>query len=160
LVTLARRCIVVVPRSEAAEAQMSEERYEQIEMRLERLEGSCRELAVTSGRLGDSARAAASDIASLHIGVTKLRVEVTQLKADVGDIKAENRKLDTRIDALDRHMRVLHEDVLSRIAALGEHDWPTQAEMNQGFADLRDLINRRIDPLEAVLRNAIANGRL
>ena len=53
-----------------------------------------------------------------------------------------------RIDDLDRHMHVLHEDVIARIAAIPEYSGPTKAE----FAELREMIERRLDPLERVVR--------
>jgi hypothetical protein len=49
-------------------------------------------------------------------------------------------------------MHVLHEDVIARIAAIPEYTGPTRAEMDQGFADIRELIGRRLDPLEATVR--------
>ena len=41
---------------------------------------------------------------------------------------------------------------LSRIAAIPEYNGPTKAEMDQGFADLKEAIARRLDPLEAAVR--------
>ena len=49
-------------------------------------------------------------------------------------------------------MHVLHEGVIARIAAIPEYTDPTKAEMDQGFADLRETITRRLDPLEATVR--------
>jgi hypothetical protein len=49
-------------------------------------------------------------------------------------------------------MHVLHEDVIARIAAIPEYTGPTKAEMDQGFADVREMISRRLDPLEATVR--------
>lgn len=51
------------------------------------------------------------------------------------------------VDDLDRHMHVLHEDVIDRIAAIPT-DGPTKAEMKKEFEDLREAIGRRLDPLE------------
>jgi hypothetical protein len=56
------------------------------------------------------------------------------------------------IDDLGRQMRVLHEDVLARIAAIPEYTGPTKVEMDEGFADLKEAIFRRLDPLEATVR--------
>jgi hypothetical protein len=89
---------------------MSEERFDRIELRLDRLEDGQLELRAQIGRLGG------------------------------------------RIDDLDRHMHVLHEDVITRIAAIPEYTGPTRAEMQQGFADLREAIERRLDPLEVIER--------
>lgn len=64
--------------------------------------------------------------------------------------------LENRVGDLDRHMHVLHEDVIERIAAIPEYAGPTRAEMNHGFAELRELIGRRLDPLEATVRQHTA----
>ncbi len=56
--------------------------------------------------------------------------------------------MEDRIEVLDRHMHVLHEDVIGRIAALPEYIGPTKAE----FAELKEMIGRRLDPLEATVR--------
>ena len=53
---------------------------------------------------------------------------------------------------LGRQMRVLHEDAIERIEAIPEYTGPTRAEFNQGMADLREVIERRLDPLEATVR--------
>lgn len=68
--------------------------------------------------------------------------------------KADERfaRIDERFDRVDQRIGVLHEDVLARIAATGELRLPTKGEMDQGFADLREFIERRLDPLEATVR--------
>jgi uncharacterized coiled-coil DUF342 family protein len=53
------------------------------------------------------------DIAELRTEMREVRTEVAELRADVGDVRSE-------VVELGRHMRVLHEDVIARIAALGE----------------------------------------
>jgi archaellum component FlaC len=62
-------------------------------------------------------------------------------------------RMDERFDRIDQRIGVLHEDVLGRIAATGEDAPATKREMAQGFADLRELIERRLDPLEAAVRD-------
>ena len=61
-------------------------------------------------------------------------------------------RIDERLDILNHRVGVLHEDTLSRIAAIDASDLPTKREMAQGFADLRELIERRHDPLELAVR--------
>jgi hypothetical protein len=46
----------------------------------------------------------------------------------------------------------LHEDVIARIAAIPEYSGPTKGEIQQGFAELRETIERRLDPLESIVR--------
>jgi hypothetical protein len=72
---------------------MSEERFDRIEQRLDRLEGGQQELR-------------------------------SDLEAHVG-------RLEGRLDDLDRHMHVLHEDVIARIAAIPEYSGPTKGEIQQ-----------------------------
>ncbi len=61
------------------------------------------------------------------------------------------------LEDLGRQMRVLHEDAIARIAATPEYTGPTKAE----FAELRDMIGRRLDPLEAAVRDhSVRIGRL
>jgi chromosome segregation ATPase len=57
-------------------------------------------------------------------------------------------KLEARVGDVDRHMHVLHEDVIARIAAIPEYSGPTRTE----FAEFRELIERRLDPLERLVR--------
>ena len=57
--------------------------------------------------------------------------------------------VDHRLGDLDRHMHVLHEDVIARIAAIPEYSGPTKAE----FAELKEMIGRRLDPLEVTVRH-------
>jgi hypothetical protein len=52
------------------------------------------------------------DIAELRTEMREVRTEVAELRADVGDIRSE-------VTELGRHMRVLHEGVIARVAALG-----------------------------------------
>ena len=68
-----------------------------------------------------------------------------RLESGLGDV---NR----RIDDLDHQMHVLHEDVIGRIAAIPDNTARLEARMDRGFADLKETIGRRLDPLEAAVR--------
>jgi hypothetical protein len=46
----------------------------------------------------------------------------------------------------------LSEEAFARIAATREYTGPTRAEMNDAFADLKETLTRRLDPLEATVR--------
>jgi chromosome segregation ATPase len=111
---------------------MSEERFDRIEQRLDRLEAGQNELR-----------------ADLKAHAGRLESGQQQLRSD---LEGHVGRLDGLIDDLDQHMHVLHEDVIARIAAIPEYTGPTKAEMQQGFADLREAIERRLDPLEAIER--------
>lgn len=60
--------------------------------------------------------------------------------------------LDTRIDDLNRHVHVLHEDVIARIEASSDRHAVTRGEFYAAFADLQESIGRRLDPLEGIVR--------
>ncbi len=61
--------------------------------------------------------------------------------------------VDQRFDDLERHMHVLHEDVIARIAAIPDNTARLEARMDRGFAELKEALDRRLDPLEAVVRD-------
>jgi len=75
------------------------------------------------------------------------RIETWQTRAD--DRFA---RIETRLDSVNQRVGVLHEDVVSRIAATGEARLPTKREMDERFDEMRELFARRIDPLEAAVR--------
>jgi hypothetical protein len=50
---------------------------------------------------------------------------------------------DDRFDRIDQRIGVLHEDVLSRIAATAEARLPTKREMDERFDELRELEKKR-----------------
>ena len=60
------------------------------------------------------------------------------------------------LQELRQHMNVLHEAVRADIKALGEPDSPTRREMREGFDELKELIGRRLDPLELAVRHHTA----
>jgi DNA anti-recombination protein RmuC len=76
----------------------------------------------------------------------EVRVDMDRRFADV------KTNMDSQSAELRRHMGVLHEEALGRIAATQEYTGPTKAEMNHAFADLKETITRRLDPLEAAAR--------
>lgn len=76
----------------------------------------------------------------LETGQAELKAGQAELKAGHAQLKAE----------LKHEMRVLHEDAISRIAdAMPVYDGPTRAE----FLDLKEMIGRRLDPLETAVRH-------
>ena len=78
------------------------------------------------------------------------RIEQRLDRLEAGQVGLRNHvgRLDRRFDDLDRHMHVLHEDVIARIAAIPEYAGPTRA----AFTELREIIERRLDPFEATVR--------
>jgi chromosome segregation ATPase len=55
--------------------------------------------------------------------------------------------IDSKFEELGRHMRVLHEEVIDRIASTRESPTTTSVKPH----DVRDEISRRLDPLEALM---------
>ena len=49
-------------------------------------------------------------------------------------------------------MHVLYEDVIARIAAIPDNASRLEAKIDRGFTDLKEAIGRRLDPLEAAVR--------
>jgi hypothetical protein len=107
---------------------MSEERFDRIDERLDRVE----------------------------TGQTGLRADVARLEACQNDLRADLTghvgRLEGRIDDLDRHMHVLHEEAMDRIAAMPESVDALRVEMVRGFAVITEAIDRRLDPLEITVR--------
>ena len=62
-------------------------------------------------------------------------------------------QVDGRLDELRRHMGVLHEETLDRIAAVSEGFPRLEAKMDRNMAELKELIGRRLEPLEAAVRH-------
>jgi hypothetical protein len=81
----------------------------------------------------------------------------TDLAARIGNTDKRLAELDERlsgrIDALGHQMRVLHEDTISNIKALSPDFAPLRREFHEADADLREDINRRLSPLEAIARS-------
>jgi exonuclease VII small subunit len=119
---------------------MGNTRLDRIAERLDHIEGRLDRVEAGQTRLE-------SGQAQLESGQAKL--ESGQAKLESGQAKLESGQ-----DELRRHMYVLHEDVIDRIKAIPT-DGPTKAEMKQGFDELREVIGRRLDPLEAAVRRLI-----
>lgn len=66
-------------------------------------------------------------------------------------------QVDQRLDEQGRQMRVLHEDVIARIAAAAEYRGLTKDDLDQSLAELWERIDRRLDPIEAAIRTHSAD---
>jgi archaellum component FlaC len=78
----------------------------------------------------------------------KLDGRMNGLDGRMDGFDARMDRLENRVGDVDRYMHVLHEDVIARIAAIPEYSGPTRTE----FAEFRELIERRLDPLERLVR--------
>jgi chromosome segregation ATPase len=97
-----------------------------------------------------------SDIADLRSGLTEVRSDLSEVRSDIAElrpglseVRSDISDLRSGLSDLDRHMHVLHEDVLDCIAATREYSGPTRTE----FAELKEMIERRLDPLETAVRH-------
>jgi len=79
------------------------------------------------------------------------------LQAEFAEFRADTNRdfvnVRTDMDELRRHMGVLHEETLERIAAIPDHTPRLEAKIDQAVADITEAIGRRLDPLEAVVRS-------
>jgi hypothetical protein len=85
--------------------------------RIEILEGDVNALR----QLPEQVSAVAADLAALRGDVTRLHGDVTQLRGNVrAEFAAVREEIRTGDEETRRQMRVLHEEVISRIALLDE----------------------------------------
>ena len=118
---------------------MWEERLDRIDGRLDRLESGQAELQST--------------VARLETGQAELQGKVARLETGQTELRSEIRRLDGRIDTLDRHMHVLHEETISRIAAISDGPWATKADITRVVDKIDELVGGRIVPLEVAVRS-------
>jgi len=88
-------------------------------------------------------------------GLDAIENRLDRLEAGQAELKAGQTELRAE---LKHEMHVLHEDVIDRIKALPT-DVTSRAEMRQAFAEQDERIARRLDPLEAALRQLIRERR-
>lgn len=143
------------------DAQIGELRVEVRELRTEvdQLRAEVNQLRGEVNQLRTEVNQLRTEVDELRAEVNQLRAEVNQLRAEVNALRAEVSELRGRVDDLERHMLVLHEDVIDRIAAIPD---PTDAilrEMRAGFADMREWVDRRLTPIELLLRQHDADIR-
>jgi predicted nuclease with TOPRIM domain len=94
-----------------------------------------------------------SAVARLETGQTELRGTAARLETGYAELRGEVGRLDRRIDTLDRHMHVLHEETISRIAAISEGPWATKADIKGVVDKIDELVGGRIVPLEVAVRS-------
>jgi hypothetical protein len=66
--------------------------------------------------------------------------------------------LDHQVSDLGHQMRVLHEETLDRIKALAPDFSQIRREFRQADADLKESIDRRLDPIELWIRSRDQKG--
>jgi len=83
-------------------------------------------------------------------GVDK-RLDKVDHRLAMGDDRFD--AVSEKLDGQGQHMRLIHQDALTRLAAMREFDGPSRAEFQQGLADLEERIGRRLDPLVLAVRH-------
>lgn len=71
---------------------------------------------------------------------------------ELGGLTARFDAIDQRFDGLDHRIGVLHEDLIGRIAGSSERKAVTEDQFFTAMAKLNETIDRRLDPLELVVR--------
>ena len=135
---------------------MSEERFNRIDATLADINGKLvesdrrfdhidRKLIDIDGRLAESDR---------RFGRTDERLDRMDQRFDRMDERFD--RMDERFDSLHeevRHMGVLYEHAITTLADSHGYTGPTREE----FAELKEMIGRRIEPLEKVVRRHSAD---
>jgi len=132
---------------------MWEERLDRIDGRLDRLETGQTELQGKVARLETGQAVLRGTVARLESGQVELQSTVARLATGQTEQRSEIGRLDGRIDTLDRHMHVLHEETISRIAAISEGPWATKADITRVVDKIDELVGGRIVPLEVSVRS-------
>jgi hypothetical protein len=86
----------------------------------------------------------------LAAGQQELVTRVDGLAAGQQELQAGQKRVETRIEEVDRHMHVLHEEALDRIAAIPT-DGPSKVEVKRWLDDQSEALGRRLDPVEAAV---------
>ena len=93
-----------------------------------------------------------SKIDALTTDVGALKTDVGRLNAGFVEMQDNQVSLHVQLARLDQEMHVLHEATLDQFKLLAEGHEGIRQEMARGFAELREEVGRRLDPLEAAVR--------
>jgi hypothetical protein len=85
-----------------------------------------------------------------HLARHDARFDVVDARFDAVD--ARFNAVDRRFDALDQRIGVMHEDLIRRIAGASERNAVSRQELKDAVAALTEQFGRRLDPLEAAVR--------
>ena len=132
---------------------MSEEQFARIEAKLDTLVASHHELRAEVADLHDGQ-------ATLRTGQEELRGEVVGLRAGQDELRAGQEELragqivlHNRFDRLERKTEMEFEQLHDKVDLIAEGHGALEIKMDKGFAELREEIGRRLDPLERVVRD-------
>ena len=114
---------------------------------VESTSGSTSSTSDSSRSTGDSTESTSDSTRSTSDSVRSTNERFGQVKERLDRLETGQGKMSDRIEALDQHMHVLHEDVIARIAATRD----VRARRAE-FAELKEMLGRRLDRLEATVR--------
>jgi chromosome segregation ATPase len=133
---------------------MSEERFVQIEQKLDRVEQRVERVEQKVDRLEQRVERVEQKVDRLEQRVERVEQRVERVDQKVDRLAADVSTVAVRLEDLDRHMHVLHEEAMDRIRALGEHD-TLRAEMRSEFKSLRDVLTQHIALSDATDRRFV-----
>ena len=96
---------------------------------------------------------------NLAAGQAELHTVVVDLRTDVDGLRTKVTDLNANFVDLKRYMLVLHEETMESIRALAPDFAPIRREFRAADEVLREDINRRLDPLERVIREQARRKR-
>jgi uncharacterized phage infection (PIP) family protein YhgE len=118
--------------------------------RLDEFAGGQHTLITRVDELATGQQGLATRVDELAAGQQGLVTRVDELAVGQRELQVGQKRLDARIEEVDRHMHVLHENVLDRIAAIPT-DGPSKVEVKRWIDDQGEAIGRRLDPVEAAV---------
>jgi hypothetical protein len=83
----------------------------------------------------------------------RIDLALAHLGAGLENVNHNVGLLQHNIRVVQHNMHVLHEDALSRIAAVAESVVVLDQKMERGFAEVRETIREEVAPLKAAVRH-------
>jgi chromosome segregation ATPase len=122
---------------------MPEERFIQIEQRLDRVEQRLDQVERRLDRVEQRLDQVEQRLDRVEQRLDQVEQRLDRVEQKVDRLAVDVSTIAGRLEDLHRHMLVLHEDVIDRIRAIGEHD-TLRAEMRSEFKVLRDTLTQHI----------------
>jgi chromosome segregation ATPase len=143
--------IVVVLRKERG---MSEERFVQVEQRLDRVEQRLDRVEQRLDHVEQRLNHVEQRLDRVEQRLDRVEQKLDQVEQKVDRLAADVSTVAERLEDLHRHMLVLHEDVIDRIRAIGEHH-TLRPEMQAEDKALRDTLTQHIALSDATDRRFV-----
>jgi archaellum component FlaC len=149
---LVRRPTMLSSSSSREERHMSEARLERIESTVEQFAAGQQMLGVRLDGVETRLDRVETRLDRVETRLDRVETRLDRVEMRLGGVETRLGGVESRVEDLDRHMHVLHEDVIDRIRSLANPDAITKRDLQRGFDELREAIGRRLDPLEATVR--------